>query len=294
MQKRLSFMRKWSPILFVVPALVFYLVFVIYPALNTIWLSLCEWNGVGVNKVFVGLDNYKTLVRDPLVWLALRNNVIWILVTIFMPTVLALLLAVALTTPRLKGVTFFRVTLFMPSILSMVVVAIVWKWIFNQSFGTLNALLKTIGLSSLRTSWLGNPKTALGSLLGAGSWTHYGFCMVIFLAALQGMDETYIEAAMIDGANAFQRFVFVKVPLLRNTITLVVLNSMIGSFKVFDIIWTSTQGGPYHSSEVISTYLYTQAFMMNKTGIGAAAAIFLMVIIMICSIVYFHFAERES
>ena len=293
MQKRLSFMRKWSPILFVVPALVFYLVFVIYPALNTIWLSLCEWNGVGVNKVFVGLDNYKTLVRDPLVWLALRNNVIWILVTIFMPTVLALLLAVALTTPRLKGVTLFRVTLFMPSILSMVVVAIVWKWIFNQSFGTLNALLKTIGLSSLRTSWLGNPKTALGSLLGAGSWTHYGFCMVIFLAALQGMDETYIEAAMIDGANAFQRFVFVKVPLLRNTITLVVLNSMIGSFKVFDIIWTSTQGGPYHSSEVISTYLYTQAFMMNKTGIGAAA-IFLMVIIMICSIVYFHFAERES
>ena len=283
--------KKWSPALFVLPALVFFLIFVIYPALSTVWLSLCEWNGVSANKVFVGLDNYVRLVQDPQVWSALKNNIIWIVVTICVPTVLALFLAVALTMPRLKGVTFFRVTLFMPSIVS--IVAIVWKWIFNQSFGTLNQILDFIGLSSLKTSWLGNPRTALGALLGAGSWTHYGFCMVIFLAALQSMDNSLIEAAMIDGANAFQRFIYVKIPLLKNTITLVVLNSMIGSFKVFDIIWASTQGGPYHSTEVVSTYLYNQAFVLNNTGMGAAAAIFLMVIIMVCSVVYFHFAERE-
>lgn len=290
---RAKLWKKWSPALFVLPALVFYLIFVIYPAAGTIRLSLCEWNGVGADKVFVGLKNYVKLVHDPQVWSALRNNIVWILVTVFIPTVLALFLAVALTTKKLKGVTFFRVTLFLPSIVSMVVVAIVWKWIFNQSYGTLNQLLKSIGLKKLATSWLGNPKTALGALLGAGSWTHYGFCMVIFLAALQGMDDTYLEAAMIDGANAFQRFIYVKIPLLKNTITLIVLNSMIGSFKVFDIIWVSTQGGPYHASETISTYLYNQAFVLNNTGMGAAAAIFLMIIIMICSLVYFHFSEKE-
>ena len=285
--------RKWSPVLFILPALVFYLVFVIYPVFGTIRLSLVEWNGVGAITRFAGVENYNSIIHDAQFWAALKNNIIWVLVTIGVPTVLALLLAVALTTPRLKGVTFFRVTLFMPSIVSMVVVAIVWKWIFNQRFGTLNAVLDLLGLPFLKTSWLGNPRTALGALLGAGSWTHYGFCMVIFLAALQSLDVACLEAATIDGASAFQKFIYVKIPLLKNTITLVVLNSLIGSFKVFDIIWASTEGGPYHATEVVSTYLYNQAFVLNRVGLGAASAIALMLIIMVCSVIYFHFSEKE-
>lgn len=291
---RKSNISTWSPLLFVLPALVFYCYFVVYAAGNTLYLSLCEWNGVSPVKQFVGLQNYASLVKDPLIWQALGNNIIWILVTVFVPTTLSLILAVLLTTRGLKGVTLFRVSFFMPSIVSMVVVSVVWKWIFNQSYGTLNQVLRAIGLSSLTTSWLGNPATALGSLLGAGSWTHYGFCMVIFLAALQGIDQTYYEAAMIDGANAFQRFINVTVPMLKNSITLLVLNSMIGSFKVFDIIWVSTTGGPYHATEVISTYIYNEAFILNKVGLGSAAAMFLTLIIAICSAVYFKYSERED
>lgn len=292
MTRRQQLWKTWSPALFVLPALIFYCYFVIYLLANTFYLSLCEWSGVGNNKLFVGFENYKVLIKDPLIWQALSHNVIWVLITVFVPTVLALILAVLLTTPNLKGLTLFRVTYFMPSVVSLVAVSVVWKWIFNQSYGTLNQVLDFIGLDSLRTSWLGNPKTALGSLLVAGSWTHYGFCMVIFLAALQGMDNSLFEAAMIDGANSVQRFFYVTIPLLKNTITLIVLNSLIGSFKVFDLVWIMTQGGPYHSTEVISTYLYNQAFFMNNVGNGAAAAIMLTVIIAICSAIYFKASER--
>ena len=260
--------------------------------INTLYLSLCEWTGVGANKIFVGFRNYQTLVKDPLIWQALSHNIVWILVTVFVPTVLALILAVLLTTPKLRGMAIFRVTYFMPSVVSLVAVSVVWKWIFNQSYGTLNQVLKAVGLGFLRTSWLGNPNTALGALLTAGSWTHYGFCMVIFLAALQGMDGSLFEAAMIDGANSVQRFFYVTIPLLKNTITLIVLNSLIGSFKVFDLVWIMTQGGPYHSTEVMSTYLYNQAFFMNNVGKGAASAMMLTVIIAICSAVYFKASER--
>ncbi|MEG1513756.1 MAG: sugar ABC transporter permease [Clostridia bacterium] len=286
--------KTWSPFLFIVPALVFYLYFVVYASFNTFYLSLCDWNGVNPVKTFVGLANYINLLKDPLIWKALTNNIIWILVTVFIPTMLALILAVMLAKPGIRGVTLFRVTFFMPSIVSMVVVSIVWKWIFNQSYGTLNQVLRAIGLQNLTTSWLGNPATALGSLLTAGSWTHYGFCMVIFLAALQGVDQTYYEAAMIDGANSVQQFFYVTIPMLKNTITLLVLNSMIGSFKVFDIIWVTTTGGPYHATEVISTYIYNEAFVLNRIGVGASAAILLSIIIAICSAVYFRYAEREA
>ena len=283
---------KWSPILFVLPALLFYLVFVFGSLINTVRLSLYEWDGAKPVMQFVGLDNYAALIRDPLMWQSLGHNIVWILVTVFIPTSFALVLAVLLSTDRLRCVPLFRVTFFMPSIVSMVVVSIVWGWIFNPKYGSLNQLLDMLRLDFLKNAWLGNPRTVLGALLTAGSWTHYGFCMVIFLAALQGIDRSYYEVAMIDGANALQTFFRVTIPLLKNSITLLVLNSMIGSFKVFDIIWASTKGGPYHSSEVVSTYLYNKAFYMNETGSGAAIAITLALIIAICSAVYFKLSER--
>lgn len=283
----------WSPLFFILPALAFYGVFVVSSLLNTVRLSLYEWDGASTVMNFVGLGNYATLIRDPLMWKSLSHNIVWILVTIFLPTSFGLVLAVLLSLEKLRGVTLFRVTFFMPSVVSMVVVSIVWGWIFNPSYGFLNQLLTTLNLGFLKRAWLGDPRTVLGALLTAGSWTHYGFCMVVFMAALQGIDKTYSEVAMIDGANAFQIFVHVTVPLLKNTITLLVLNSMIGSFKVFDIIWVSTKGGPYHSSEVVSTYLYNKAFYMNETGMGAAIAITLALIIAVCSAVYFKLSERE-
>lgn len=289
-----GFAQTWSPLLFIIPALTFYLVFVAYSLVSTARLSLFEWNGASPTMKFVGLANYASLMSDPTMWKALGNNLIWVAVTVFVPTMLGLILAVILTnTDRLRGVTLFRVTFFMPSIVSMVVVSIVWSWIFNQSYGNFNQLLDALGLAALKRPWMGDPRTVLGALLTASSWTSYGFCMVIFIAALQGIDRSYFEVAMIDGANAVQTFFRVTIPLLKNTVTLLVLNAMIASFKVFDIVWASTKGGPYHASEVVSTYLYNQAFYLNRVGSGAAAAMLLALIIAICSAVYFRLAERE-
>jgi len=286
-------LRQWSPLLFILPALLFYCVFVAGSLFSTIRLSFFEWDGANPVQTYVGFANYWALVSDPLMWRSLSHNLIWIATTIVLPTTLGLILAAMLTTPKLRFVTLFRVTFFMPSIVSMVVVSIVWGWIFNQSYGVINTMLRAIGLGSLTRAWLGDPNTVLGALLTAGSWTHYGFCMVIFMAALQGIDRSYYEVAEIDGANAAQIFIHITVPMLKNTVTLLVLNSMIGSFKVFDIIWAQTRGGPYHSSEVVSTYLYNKAFYMNQTGMGAAIAIFLAIIIAVCSALYFKAAERE-
>src|SRR5690606_3092854 len=141
--------------------------------------------------------------------------------------------------------------------------------------GIINTTLENIGLGFLTQPWLGNENTVLTALVIAGSWTYYGFCMVIFLAAMQGIDRSYYEAAKIEGASAVQTFFYITIPSLKGTITLLVLNSLIGSLKVFDLIYLMTKGGPFHSSEVIGTYMYKQAFTLNNVGYGAAISIVL-------------------
>ena len=285
--------RTWSPVLFVLPALAFYVMFVTYPLLGTINYSLHEWDGASPLMNFVGLENYIELFQNEIFWRALGNNAIWIITTIVVPVFLGLYLAVLLSTDKLKGVTLFRVSFFVPAVLSLVVVSIVWTWIYHPEYGKVNVYLRAFGLDSLTRAWLGNPDTVLGALLAAGSWTYYGFCMVIFMAALQSIDRTYYEVAKIDGANSVQIFFKITVPMLKNTVTMLILNSMIGSFKVFDIIYVTTRGGPYHSSEVVSTYMYDKAFYTNEVGYGAAIAITLAIFIAVFSGLYLRSAERD-
>jgi raffinose/stachyose/melibiose transport system permease protein len=189
---------------------------------------------------------------------------------------------------------FFRVTYFMPTVVSLVAVGIVWSWMYNPNFGIINKVLSRISVFGAENlDWLGNENLVIWALLIAGSWTYYGFCMVIFIAALQGIDSCYLEVATIEGATFKQKFVYVIIPLLKNTVTLLVLNSLIGSFKVFDIIMIMTKGGPYHSSEVIATYMFTSAFSLNEYGYGASLAIVLTIIIAVCSAIYMKYAEKD-
>lgn len=181
----------------------------------------------------------------------------------------------------------------MPAIVSMVAVSVIWNWILNPEFGILNRILKTAGMGVFAADWLGNEKTVMFALLIAGSWVHYGFCMVITLAALSGVDTSYREVAKLEGANPVQTFVYVTMPLLKNTFTLLALNSLIGSFKVFEIVYMMTKGGPYNSSEVISTYMYRTAFTNSEFGLGSAIATVLSVLIAICSAIYMKVSERE-
>lgn len=292
---RLARIGNWlGSFAFTVPALVFYIIFVAIPIVGTLNISFHKWNGADAYMTPVGLDNYKHVFGDAIFWGALRNNVIWILFTIFIPVMLGLILAVLISQKFVRGKLLFRLTYFMPNVVSLVAVAIVWGWIYNPEFGILNRMLEFLNVpGGAGIDFLGNPKLVIWSLVIAGSWTCFGFNMVVFLAALQGIDNDYLEVALLEGANFFQRMRYVILPTIKGTITLLVLNSLIGSFKVFDLIMIMTKGGPFHASEVISTYMYTSTFSMNDYGYGASLAIVLAVIIAVCSGVYMRFAEKE-
>ncbi|HZG75208.1 MAG TPA: sugar ABC transporter permease [Paenibacillus sp.] len=285
---------KFRPLAFVLPALLFYLVFLVVPIAQTVQFSFFRWDGASPTMDFVGFANYAKQFRDDVFWRALAHNLFWIVSTIVMPVFAGLVLAVLLSSRAVARRMLYRVTFFLPYVISLVAVGVIWNWIYHPDFGIVNAALRSIGLGSLAQPWLGSETTVLPSLIVAGSWTYYGFCMVIFFAALQGIDKSYYEVARLEGANPVQTFFRITVPLLKNTVTLLVLNSLIGSFKVFDLIYLMTKGGPFHSSEVIATYMYAQAFRLNDVGYGAAISVTLAAIIGICSILYLRFSERND
>lgn len=294
-QKRRSGLKNWfGSFAFAAPALFFYVLFVIVPIVSTVQISFHRWNGASPVMEFIGVENYIRVFKDPIFYKALGNNVIWILFTILVPVLLGLIFAVMITQKYIKGKFIFRLTYFMPNVVSLVAVGIIWGWIYNPEFGIIGKMLEAIGVSGAAgIDFLGDEKLVIWSLVIAGSWTCYGFNMVVFLAGLQGIDSCYLEVARLEGANALQKFFYVIVPLIKGTIVLLVSNSLIGSFKVFDIIYIMTKGGPYHSSEVISTYMYNSAFNMNDYGYGSALAVVLAVIIAVCSGIFMYRAERE-
>ncbi len=279
--------------LFVAPALYFYILFVIKPILQTINLSFYSWNGAAPVMTFVGLGNYIEVFRDPIFFKALGNNIIWILFTIFVPVMMGLLFAVMIMQKGVRGRFLYRLTYFMPNIVSLVAVGIIWTWMYNPEFGIINTVVQKLGASQGPVDFMGDESLVIWSLVIAGSWTCYGFNMVVFIAALQGVDICYMEVAEIEGATAFQKFRLVTVPLIKGTVVLLVVNSLIGSFKVFDLVYIMTKGGPYHSSEVISTYMFNRAFNMNDYGYGAALAMVLAVIIAVCTGIFLNRAEKE-
>jgi multiple sugar transport system permease protein/raffinose/stachyose/melibiose transport system permease protein len=286
---------KWmSCFVFAVPALFFFTVFVFIPLLGTIRYSFFRWNGASSNMTFLGMGNYIELIKDQAFWLSFKNNIIWILFTIFVPVLMGLVLATFISQPFVKAKIVYRLTYFMPNVVSLVAVGIVWGWIYNPEFGILERILAAINFPGAHEiDFLGDPKLVIWFLVIAGSWTAYGFNMTVFLAAIQGIDTDYLEVAILEGANYFQTFFWVILPIIKGTVTLMVLNSLIGSFKVFDIIWIMTKGGPYHSSDVIATYMYLNAFNQNRYGYGSAMAVVLTIIIAICSIIYIRVRERE-
>ena len=278
-------------LIFLGPALVLYGLFVIRPLIETAWISLHNWDGINAAMGWAGLGSYARAGADPVFWTALRNNLLWVAVSIIGPMLLGLALAVLLSQVR-WGSRLYSGIFFTPVVLNLIIVGLVWGLMYNPLIGPINAALRAVGLDSLAGGWLGNPVTVTPAIILAGNWTYFGFCMVVFFAGLQSVDYDLICAAVIDGANAFQRFVHVLVPQLANHITLLVVFSIIGSFKVFDIVWVMTMGGPNNASEVIATYMYWQSFMNGRVGFGAALAMVLTVLVAAASALLIHLRER--
>lgn len=295
---RLSPARRWwnryrAAIFFVAPAMLLYAIFMIYPFVRSIYFSFTDWNGVRPVKNLVGLDNWRAMLADPLVWLSLRHNVVWVVIGTITPLALGLMLAVLLW-GRPKGFTLFRTMFFMPQVLSAVVIGLIWQWMYNPLFGNLNKLLDAIGLEEVSRGWLGDPQVALFAVLAAAIWGAIGFVFVVFLAGLQNVSKDLLEAATIDGANSWRRFRDVTVPQLSNVINVVAALLLIGGFNVFDIVWVMTQGGPANATEVIATLTYKEAFTQNKVGYASTLSLVMTFISLVASVVFIRLRERQE
>jgi ABC-type sugar transport system permease subunit len=273
--------------LFIAPALFFFIAFLVYPLLHTAYLSLTEWAGFDLNKItFVGFDNFKLIAPDWIFWKALRNTFYFVIGTTFFLNLLGLALALFLNNDaRLTRLT--RTLVFIPVLLSPVIVGVMWSRIFDP-FGVLNQILEKIGLITTPIFWLGDKRMALVSIIGATVWQWAGYDMIIYLTGLQQIPEEMYEAAMIDGANRWQLFRRVTLPLLKGVATMVILLNLIGGVRIFDIVYVMTKGGPNHNTEVLATHLYEVAFWFNKMGYASVIA----VIILALSLVFAYFRNR--
>jgi ABC-type sugar transport system permease subunit len=251
--------RRWAVgYLFVLPIALFFAVFVAFPFLRSFYLSLTEWSGFSSPR-FIGLRNFQSLADDPVFWKALRTTIVYTAVTTILQTTLPMLLAVFINIGWRGGVVF-RTLLFIPVIVSFVVTALLWQLIYDPNFGTLNEVLRAVGLDALAHPWLADPTTVVPAIMLVSLWQSLGFYMLIFLAGLQGIDPNLYEAARIDGAGARQEFLKITVPMLRTVTAVVVLLNLINGFNTFDVIYVMTGGGPNRASEVLGTYLYKLAF----------------------------------
>jgi ABC-type sugar transport system permease subunit len=280
--------------LFILPALLLYLIFFIVPFFQSIAISLTDWNGVNPKKVFIGLENYINLAGDDLMWKSLGHNFVWVVIGTISPILIGLLLAVLLSGKKTRGRTFFRTVYFMPVMLSPVVVGIIWGWVYNPIYGMLNKILEHIGLGALGRGWLGDPKLAIYMVLITAIWSYFGFCLVILMAGMQNVDTELYDAANIDGANSFQQFLNVTIPQLGSVLTMIVAYTLIGGLNVFDIVYIMTGGGPANSTELIATYTYKQSFQLNSAGYGAALSMVMTLLSLVASVLFMKFRARAD
>ena len=267
---------------FLVPALLLFAVFIVYPIVYNVQASTLKWDGVN-EGTFVGLGNYRELVADPIFHRTLVNSALWIPLTIIPQGLIGFLLAVALT-QKLRGSTVYRALFFIPAILSPVVVGIVWQRIMDPFNGVLTQVGKATGLDFLTNNYLSDPKTAIFAVIFVNVWMWTGFSMLFYLAGLQLIDPSVVEAARIDGAGGFQTLIRITFPLLKSTTLSLVLLGIIGSLKTFELVYVMTEGGPYHASEMLPTFAFLEAFKLQNVGYASAISMVLLVIAIVSSL----------
>ena len=275
------------------PALLVYCVFAVYPMLDVLWLSFMKWNGLTVTKEFVGVDNYvEVFTRDPVFWTAVRNTVLWTILSVVFPPAIGFGLALALN-QNIPGRSPLRALFYMPVIIAPIAVATMWRWMYDPFFGLFNATLTALGLQGLIQDWLGDQNVALYAMFVAYVWQTVGFSLVLFLAGLQNVSQTLVEASRIDGAGRFQVFRYVTLPALRPSIAIVLILSIINSLKAFDIVYGMTGGGPAQSTQMLALWAFTQAMQLGDFGRGAAISVVLLAITIAIVIPYLRWSRTQ-
>jgi len=280
-------------ILFLAPALILYLIFLIYPTLQVVKLSFFRGSASAKSFEFLGLENFSNLVRDENFWNALGHNLLFILFSGTATLVLALILAQCLVYCT-RGRTFFRVVFLFPNVMAIVVVTVLWSFIFNPSFGILNALLGVLGLGRFCHAWLGEPRTALFSLMVIQVWGQVGFYIVLFYAGLLNIPQDLIEAARIDGANGFHLFFKVTLPLLSEMLQIAVIYIIIHSLNLFSLVYIINEGQPSRYNDVLLTYLYEQGMKNNNFGYACAIGVAMLIIVVAITMLVIRIFSKRT
>jgi raffinose/stachyose/melibiose transport system permease protein len=279
--------------LYLLPALVVFTTFVLVPLGRSFWLSLYEWDGV-TPGIWVGLDNYGDLVSDPTLRRAFLHSLVLLFFYALLPVAIGLLLAGLLARARVRGLAFFRTVLFLPQVIALVVVAIMWRMIYDPADGAINELLRAVGLGSLAQSWLGDFDLALPAVGLVGTWVWFGLAMVLLTAGVQKIPSSLYDAARVDGAGMVREFFAVTLPALRGEIAVALTLTTIAALRNFDLIYITTQGGPGDATAVPAFEVYSRAFESGEVGAAAAIGLSLTAIIFAISFGINRTAERAT
>lgn len=290
--------RKWRTYLLgyllILPSFVFLIIFTYYPVVRSVWLSLFQKMAGGVTK-FVGLANYEYMFGSRLFRQVMQNNLVYSLGSVIPAILLGLVFAILLN-KRLKLRGAFRFSIFYPTMIPIAAASMVWIFLFSQSYGLLNKVLNLFGLSS-NIDWLNTTPYAMLSIILVSIWKFAGYYMLLFLSGLQSIDESLYEAAVLEGANAWQKLRKITLPLLSPTTFFVTLMAIINSFQSVDQVYVMTRGGPYNTTNVLLYYIYQNGFVYWDTGLASSASVVLFSILLGFTFIYYfglqHFVHYE-
>jgi multiple sugar transport system permease protein len=283
--------KNWSAYLFIAPGLIHFVIFTLFAVGFAFYISFHEWNIIKPDKPFVGLENYLRLIEDTRFHRAVLNTLIFL---VGVPLNLTCALAVALLlNTQVRGQAIFRTMFYLPVVTPLVVSSIIWKWLYQGDYGLLNYYLLKFGIIQEKIFWLADPNLALPALILMGIWIGTGGPMVIYLAGLQSIPQEMYDAAMVDGASAWQRLLYITIPLLRPTTFFLIVTNIIYTFQIFTEVYIMTNGGPLNRTTTIGYYLYVNAFRELDMGYATAMAFVLFAMIFGFTLLQWKFTRGD-
>lgn len=286
--------KNLKPYLFLLPAVLLILFIFLIPFFYSIVISLTDWNGISKDINFIGLQNYKDLLKEPVISEVLKNNAIYFVEIVVIQNVTAIFIA-ALLKDKFRGRSFFRAAMFLPTVICTVAIGFIWNLVLDPVSGYIPAFFDKAGWDFLASIiWLGNSTTAIHTISFINIWQWTGQTMVIYLAGMLSVDESLYEAASMDGATILQKFRKITLPMLAPSLTINLVTSTIGTLKIYDLPFTMTSGGPGHATESLAITIYTNSFTYNKMGYGTAVSLILFAFVLIVSIIQMKVLRKRE
>ncbi|MCX8058055.1 MAG: sugar ABC transporter permease [Spirochaetes bacterium] len=274
------------PWVFLSIPLTMYLLWVIIPVFQSFLFAFTKTDSIVTNPIYIGFKNFIRFFSEKQSMIALKNNLFWLLLFVFIPIPLGLLIAMYFNTP-FKGTKIFKTLFYLPMTLSFAIIGTIWMWIYNPNFGVLNTILRSIGLNSLAKEWLGDERYMTGALIVVGIWRQVPYVMILYLAGLKNVPSELIEASMVDGANWFQRFKYILIPTLTPATIVAITISIIDSLRTFDIVYVMTNTKA-RAAETLATYMYTNSFGYSNFGFGSAISVIQFLITLLFILIYIN------